>query len=71
MIPYAFHVQHDDYGNAPHLLSPEDKEIIESGTFRRVGGDAECPICHKPNYKHPQVLGALWLRRGCEGLMKL
>lgn len=73
MIPYDLRFQHDEYGNAPHLLNADDKALIESGAIRRVGGDAECPSCGKTWYKHEQVLGALWLTRGCdtEFLLKL
>lgn len=73
MIPFELRQQHDDYGNASHLLSAEDKNLIESGAIRRVGGDAECPVCSRTYYDHDHVLGALWLTRGCDAsfLLKL
>uniref|UniRef100_A0AB74UM69 Uncharacterized protein n=1 Tax=Caulobacter phage BL57 TaxID=3348355 RepID=A0AB74UM69_9VIRU len=72
MISYELRQQHDEYGNAEHLLSDADYAVILAGTWRRVSGDNLCGHCGKLYYDHPQVIGALWLTRICNGsLVKL
>jgi hypothetical protein len=61
---------YDSLGNAPHLLCPNDKIAIESGDYKRVGGEALC-TCGLPYNLHPPVQGALYLTRSCQGLVKL
>jgi hypothetical protein len=71
-ISYEEYLQHDDLGNCPALLDPRHKALLDNGKMKRVGGGAECPICGKLYLKHPSVVGALWLREGCDGfLLKL
>lgn len=63
---------HDDFGNCPDLLAPEDEVRLEAGTWFRASGNCICADCALPYWKHPQVLGALWLHRVCDGdLVKL
>ncbi|TGT90892.1 MULTISPECIES: hypothetical protein [unclassified Mesorhizobium] len=62
---------YDQWGNAPELLTEADKRNIDRGRYLRVGGDAPCPGCREAYRLHPQVQGALWLRRGCHQLVKL
>lgn len=63
---------HDQQGNNPYLLSEQDHHMIEEGLWTRAHGDCECVDCDLPFWKHPQVLGATWLRRLCDGrLVKL
>lgn len=72
MIPFEIRIQHDNLGNADHLLSDENRTKLEAGEMIRVGGDAECEICGKIWYDHPVVIGALWLNKACDGrLLKL
>ncbi|AXQ68239.1 hypothetical protein HOT99_gp035 [Caulobacter phage CcrBL10] len=72
MIPYEVRQQHDEWGNAEHLLAPADAAVLEAGSWRRVSGDCTCETCAKLYYDHPPVLGALWLNRLCTGeLVKL
>jgi len=61
---------YDHMGNAPHLLAELDRITIDAGLTPRAGGEALC-VCGCPYYLHPQVQGALWLRRACTGLVKL
>lgn len=61
---------YDALGNAEHLLAPLDRERLEEGEYLRVAGEADC-VCGLRYRLHPPVQGALWLRRGCEGLVKL
>lgn len=71
MISYDLREQHDHFGNAPHLLAPEDAAALDAGQVQRTGGDNRCP-CGKLYYDHPPVLGALWATRLCNGsLVKL
>lgn len=71
-ISYEQYKEHDDSGNAPHLLSDNDKLKLDSGAVQRVGGGCICSICSKEYYDHPPVLGALWCRRLCDNrLVKL
>ncbi|AXQ68616.1 hypothetical protein HOU00_gp077 [Caulobacter phage CcrPW] len=65
-IAYELRQQHDEMGNAAHLLSPGDAERINQGGYRRVAGGCTCD-CGKLYYDHPPVLGALWLTRLCGG----
>lgn len=72
MIPYDLRQQHDEWGNAEHLLSPLDAGKLRDNDWRRVSGDCVCGVCGKLYYDHPPVLGALWLNRICDGnLVKL
>lgn len=70
---------YDDLGNCPALLHPDDKKRIEgelpNGRYGlsgvpRAGGDSPCK-CGFILYHHPQVQGALYLTRTCEGIVKL
>lgn len=65
MIPFEIRVQHDNLGNAPHLLTASDAAHLEEGNFRRASGDVVCTVCGKLYYDHPLVIGALWLNRVC------
>lgn len=67
MIPYDLWVQHDDLGNAPHLM-PEDERarVFDQGDWKRVGGGVRCS-CNRLYYDHPPVVGAMWLTRLCDG----
>lgn len=67
MIPYDIRLQHDDMGNAPHLLSAADTERLEAGDYRRASGDVVCETCGKLYYDHPLLVGALWLNVLCDG----
>lgn len=62
---------YDHFGNNPDLLAPGDKRNLDRGKFQRASGDAPCTGCGQPYNIHPQVQGALWLRRGCHFLVKL
>jgi hypothetical protein len=63
---------HDDMGNCDDFLAPEDEAVLDAGTWFRASGDCECAVCAQSYWKHPQVLGALWLHRLCDGeLVKL
>lgn len=66
-IPYETFLQHDHNGNAPELRSPEDAEKIEAGDMFRASGLTLCKGCGEDYYTHPQVLGALWLHKLCDG----
>ena len=71
-ITLAEQRRHDDLGNCTELLAPLHQKLLDEGKFKRAGGDAECPICKRTYYSHPTVVGALWLKEGCEGfLLKL
>lgn len=67
MIPFDLRVQHDNLGNADHLLADEDRQKIEDGTWYRASGDCVCDACGKTYYDHPPVIGALSLTRLCDG----
>lgn len=56
---------YDDMGNCPRLLTESDRRAIDAGAYLRVGGEALCPECGQPYRVHPEVQGALWLRRAC------
>jgi hypothetical protein len=72
MIPPDIRRQHDDFGNCPELLSPEDAAALDEGRWDRAGGAVVCDVCGKQYYDHPNVIGALWLTRVCDGsLVKL
>lgn len=58
-------MQHDNFGNAPHLLAEDDARKIENNEYRRASGEVICEFCGKPYWKHPLVLGALWLNKVC------
>lgn len=62
---------YDLFGNADHLLTERDQDVIDAGLYVRVHGDAECPVCRHAYRHHPVVQGALWLVRGCDRLVKL
>lgn len=59
---------YDDFGNHPDLLAAKDKQDIEAGRYTRVSHMASCK-CGYLMHQHPQVQGALWLRRTCEGIL--
>jgi len=69
MIPWELRHQHDEWGNNSDLLSKEDKEILETGEWIRASGDVICETCGEKYWRHPQVIGALWLIRICDGLL--
>ena len=74
MIPYEIYVQHDNLGNAEHLLSESDANRLreDNQDWFRSGGDCVCDTCGKLYYDHPPVIGALWLTRLCDDtLVKL
>lgn len=71
MSSVKFGLGYDDFDNAPHLLAEADKRVIDQGLWIRASQDAICCVCGEKFKYHPQVQGALWLRRGCEGLVKL
>jgi hypothetical protein len=56
---------YDRFGNNDRLLTERDREIVVEGYYARVDGNAECPVCWQPYRVHPEVQGALWLRRAC------
>jgi hypothetical protein len=62
---------YDDLGNNLNLLCRDDLEAIEAGQYLRASGEMVCRKCGCIYYDHPNVQGALWLRRACEGLVKL
>jgi hypothetical protein len=63
---------HDDLGNCAALLDPIHNAMIEAGKYRRVGGGSLCSVCGETYYSHPTVVGALWLKAGCDdSLLKL
>lgn len=66
MISYELREQHDDMGNAPHLMPETERvRVFDSGDWKRAGGDCIC-ACGRVYYDHPSVLGALWLTRLCD-----
>lgn len=72
MIAYDLRQRHDEWGNAPDLLAPEDRNAIDLGVWYRAGLETLCETCGRPYWKHPEVIGALWLRRLCNNtLVKL
>lgn len=63
---------HDSYGNAPELLDAVDSQRLWIGAWSRASDEVICTTCSEPYWKHPKVLGALWLRRICgDHLVKL
>lgn len=62
--PYLLEL-HDENGNAPDLLSGEDRKMIRFSAWSRASGETICHECGQPFWKHPNVIGALWLRRIC------
>ena len=62
---------YDQFGNNASLLCMSDFESLEEGKYERVSGDSICKKCKLPYMLHPEVQGALWLRRGCNGLVKI
>lgn len=68
LIPFEQRMLHDDMGNAPDLMSEEERERIFGDTpdWYRAGGDCVCDGCGKLYYDHGPVLGALWLTRLCD-----
>ncbi|AXQ69681.1 hypothetical protein HOU03_gp099 [Caulobacter phage CcrSC] len=72
MIDYDLRQQHDEWGNNPALLSAEDRSAIDLGAWKRAGHETLCETCDRPYWKHPEVIGALWLHRLCDNtLVKL
>lgn|GEM_PF-4255813 len=69
MIDPRFRRQHDDMGNAPHLMTPLNRERVfgESQDWMRAAGACLCGVCGKQYNDHPSVLGALWLTELCDG----
>lgn len=65
MIDPAIRRQYDDWGNADHLLSEPDRVRLDEGDWFRAAGECLCPICQRPYWRHPLVVGALWLHRLC------
>lgn len=67
MIPYELYIQHDEMGNAPHLMSETDRERVFGGApdWNRAGGGARCS-CGRLYYDHGPVVGAMWLTRLCD-----
>jgi len=71
-IPLELRNRHNEWGNCPELLAPEDKAKLDTGEWRRAAGSCMCPDCGRPYYDHPPVLGALYMTRLCNGnLIKL
>ena len=63
---------YDEFGNARHLLTENDAHRLLHGDWNRADGDVLCPDCGQPFRVHPEVQGALWLRRVCrDRLVKL
>lgn len=63
---------YDDWGNADHLLADADRTALQEGAWTRASGECLCPICAKEYWRHPSVVGCLWLHRICTGwLVKL
>lgn len=67
----AENLGYDEFGNAPHLLAECDRVALEEGRFTRVAGEADCQVCGCKYRHHPEVQGATYLRRACDGLVKL
>lgn len=44
-----------------------DRLRIDRGDMVRVGGDIECSVCGFAYYDHPQIAGASFLKRACDG----
>lgn len=63
------HFGYDAFGNAEHLLAPRDKVVLLDGSWIRADGEASCQMCGVAYRLHPEVQGALWLRRSCSGLL--
>ena len=71
-MSYEQYKEHDELGNAPHLLSEEDRKKLDDGKMIRAGGGCICEACGKEYYDHPSVMGALWATKLCDGsLVKL
>lgn len=64
-IDYETYLQHDDFGNAPHLLSAEDAARIEAGDWHRAAGGSVC-VCGETANNHRPLTGARWLTRLCD-----
>lgn len=62
---------YDSFGTNPTLVCEADRRAMDAGQMIRVSGDAVCKGCGSPYRLHPPVQGALWLIRGCDGLVKL
>lgn len=70
-IDYDTYLQHDQLGNAFHLLSDEDRDRIDAGDWKRVAGESLCACGHAANNHYP-LTGARWLTRLCDNtLVKL
>lgn len=66
-ISFDLRQQHDSNGNAYHLLSEEDRAKFDAGECRRTDQNCLCEVCGEPWWKHPPVIGALWLTKACNG----
>ena len=66
MIDLETRDRHDSFGNCEDLLSLEAKQKLDNGEYYRASGDCKCS-CGISYYKHPPVMGALWLRELCNG----
>jgi hypothetical protein len=67
-LPYDLRKQHDELGNAPHLMTEQMRERVfgeRPDIERRTSGDTVCAVCGKLLYDHPPVVGALWLTEVC------
>lgn len=70
-IDYDTYLEHDQFGNAPHLLSGQDRDRINVGDWKRVAGGALC-VCGETANNHYPLTGARWLTRLCNNtLVKL
>lgn len=71
MIPPSIRRQHDDLGNAPHLMSDDDRERVfgEAQDWLRAAGACRCEVCGREYYDHPSLVGALWLTRLCDDVL--
>jgi hypothetical protein len=67
-LDYETYLQHDEFGNAPHLLSAEDRVRIEAGDFHRAAGACVC-TCGYPYNEHRPLIGARWLVKLCNGAL--
>lgn len=69
MIDWEVRQQHDEWGNSSAHLSSEDRAAIDLGVWKRAGHETLCEACNLPFWKHPRVLGALWLTRLCGNIL--
>ena len=60
---------YDERENAGHLLAPCDAKALDEGKWIRADGATACNQCGLLYRQHPQVQGALWLRRICHNLL--